>query len=132
MVLKSNVCKQTFFHRGAHQTVIHNVANIFDIAVSAVLLIQLLGLLQQPQHRILFKELPTGFLLWPLRHLCCGQDFWFPQAEAWTSLPPTRLISPAPAAEPRRADGAMNPKKRLRKTRRRDKAPAAKGQPISC
>jgi len=72
MVLKFNVCKETFLHRGTHQTSyssldIHNVATMFDIAVSAALLIELLGLLQHPQHRILFRELPTGFLLWPLQ-----------------------------------------------------------------
>lgn len=105
---------------------IHHVAKIFDTAVSAVLLMQLMGLPQQPQHRILFKKLPTGFLLWPLQRLCCGQDFWFLRAGAWASLAPTLLSGP------RRAGGATNPKNRLRKTRHRDEAPAAKGQPESC
>lgn len=102
------------------------------LTLSAVLLIQLLGLLQQSQHKILLKELPTGFLFWPLQRLCCGQDLWFLQEKAWTSLPPAPLISPDPGAEPRRADGALNPKKHPKKTRHRDKAPAAKGQPLSC
>lgn len=46
--------------------------------------------------------------------------------------PPCPLPCSSALLQPRGADGAVNPKKCLQKTGWRDKAPATKGQPLSC